>query len=101
MHGHKMDKETLTISLPRQMKLFIKSKLSDGRFSTPSEYIRSLVRSDQEENEQRDLEALVRNGLGVRELPDLTKKDWAAVQALVYKAGPVSKKKRAASGASR
>ena len=93
MNGYNMEKETLTISLPRQMKLFIKSKLRDGRFSTPSEYIRSLVRSDQEENEHRELEALVRNGLGVRELPELTKKDWAAVQALVYKAGPVNKKR--------
>jgi len=39
-----MDKATLTISLPRSMKDFIASKLREGRFSTPSEYIRSLTR---------------------------------------------------------
>jgi antitoxin ParD1/3/4 len=43
-----MDKATLTISLPRTMKEFIEAKLREGRFSTPSEYIRSLIRDDQD-----------------------------------------------------
>jgi len=43
-----MDKATLTISLPRPMKEFITAKLREGRFSTPSEYIRSLIRDDQD-----------------------------------------------------
>jgi len=43
-----MEKTTLTISLPRTMKEFIETKLQDGRFSTPSEYIRSLIRDDQD-----------------------------------------------------
>ena len=43
-----MDKATLTISLPRAMKDFIGRKLLEGRFSTPSEYIRSLIRDDQD-----------------------------------------------------
>ena len=43
-----MDKATLTISLPRTMKEFIAEKLREGRFSTPSEYIRSLIRDDQD-----------------------------------------------------
>ena len=41
-----MEKATLTISLPRTMKEFIGKKLREGRFSTPSEYIRSLIRDD-------------------------------------------------------
>lgn len=43
-----MEKATLTISLPRPMKEFITAKLREGRFSTPSEYIRSLIRDDQD-----------------------------------------------------
>jgi putative addiction module CopG family antidote len=43
-----MDKATLTISLPRPMKEYIEAKLREGRFSTPSEYIRSLIRNDQD-----------------------------------------------------
>lgn len=38
-----MEKATLTISLPRTMKDYIVAKLSEGRFRTPSEYIRSLI----------------------------------------------------------
>jgi hypothetical protein len=36
-----MEKPTLTISLPRTMKNVIKTKLPEGRFSTPSESTRS------------------------------------------------------------
>ena len=43
-----MEKATLTISLPRTMKDYIEAKLQEGRFSTPSEYIRSLIRDDQD-----------------------------------------------------
>ena len=43
-----MDKATLTISMPQTMKDYIAAKLREGRFSTPSEYIRSLIRDDQD-----------------------------------------------------
>jgi antitoxin ParD1/3/4 len=82
-----MEKDSLTISLPRTMKSFVKAKLREGRFSTPSEYIRSLIRTDQDQSEQRDLEAFVRRGLGMNKLPELSDKDWAAVEALVLKRG--------------
>ena len=57
-----MDKATLTISLPRSMKEFIEAKLSEGRFSTPSEYIRSLIRDDQDVTGNRELALLIRRG---------------------------------------
>jgi antitoxin ParD1/3/4 len=82
-----MEKEALTISLPLAMKTFIKAKLREGRFSTPSEYIRSLIRSDQETSEQRELEAFVRRGVRVKNLPELSEKDWASVEALILKCG--------------
>jgi antitoxin ParD1/3/4 len=43
-----MENATLTISMPRPMKNFIAEKVREGQFSTPSEYIRSLIRADQE-----------------------------------------------------
>jgi len=57
-----MDKTTLTISLPRTMKEFIEAKLEEGRFSTPSEYIRSLIRDDQDLNGKAELALLARRG---------------------------------------
>ena len=59
-----MDKATLTISLPPTMKDFIEAKLREGRFSTPSEYIRSLIRDDQDLSQNAELALLVRHGRG-------------------------------------
>ena len=54
-----MDKATLTISLPRTMKGFIETKLREGRFSTPSEYIRSLIRDDQDMAGNKELAVMI------------------------------------------
>jgi antitoxin ParD1/3/4 len=58
-----MDKATLTISLPRTMKEFIEAKLGEGRFSTPSEYIRSLIRDDQDMAGNKELAVMIRRGV--------------------------------------
>ena len=58
-----MDKATLTISLPRTMKEFISEKLREGRFSTPSEYIRALIRDDQDLSGNNDVALMLRRGL--------------------------------------
>ena len=64
-----MEKATLTISLPRTMKEFIGSKLLEGRFSTPSEYIRSLIRDDQDLSGRREIVAIVRRLLDDKAQP--------------------------------
>jgi CheY-like chemotaxis protein len=58
-----MEKAMLTISLPRIIKDFTDSKLREGRFSTPSEYIRSLVRDDQDVTGNKELALLIRRGV--------------------------------------
>lgn len=45
------------------MKEFIEAKLRQGQFSTPSEYIRSLIRDDQDLNGNREMAILVRRGM--------------------------------------
>ena len=45
------------------MKDFIEAKLRQGQFSTPSEYIRSLIRDDQDLNGNREMALLVRRGI--------------------------------------
>jgi putative addiction module CopG family antidote len=58
-----MEKATLTISLPRTMKNFIEDKMREGRFSTPSEYIRSLIRDDQDITGNSDVALLIRRAV--------------------------------------
>jgi antitoxin ParD1/3/4 len=57
-----MHKATLTISLPQTMKDYIAQKLQEGRFSTPSEYIRSLIRDDQDLKGDPTLAVIARRG---------------------------------------
>jgi antitoxin ParD1/3/4 len=80
-----MEKVALTISLPRTMKQFIEHKVQQGRFSTPSEYIRSLIRHDEQQENQRCLEAFVRKEFDGKELSQLKITDWAAVEDRVLK----------------
>jgi Arc/MetJ-type ribon-helix-helix transcriptional regulator len=58
-----VEKATLTISLPRTMKDYIAAKLREGRFSTPSEYIRSLIRDEQDMTAKAGLAVLARRGI--------------------------------------
>lgn len=78
-----MPNASLTVSLPRVMRDFIEAQLREGTFSTPSEYIRSLIRLDQEHASRRALEAFVRGGFRGRDLPQLDDEDWRAIQAFV------------------
>jgi antitoxin ParD1/3/4 len=78
-----MENTSLTVSLPRVMKDFIEAQLREGTFSTPSEYIRSLIRADQENASRRALEAFVRGGFRGSDLPQLDDEDWRAIQAFV------------------
>ena len=64
-----MEKATVTISLPRTMKNFIEEKIREGRFSTPSEYIRSLIRDDQDMTGNSDV-ALLQIRRGVLQLAE-------------------------------
>jgi len=45
---------TMNISLPDDLKSFIDAQV-DGRYSTSSEYIRELVRREQDKQKLRDL----------------------------------------------
>lgn len=39
---------TMNVSLPDQMKDWVESRTNDGRFSNASDYVRHLIRKDQE-----------------------------------------------------
>jgi antitoxin ParD1/3/4 len=78
-----MTNASLTVSLPRVMKDFIEAQVREGTFSTPSEYIRSLIRADQDRVSLGSLEAFIRGGFRGRDLPQLDDEDWRAIQAFV------------------
>jgi len=49
------DMSTMNISLPRSLKAFVEDQVSSRGYGTTSEYIRELIRKDQERQHLRAL----------------------------------------------
>ncbi len=86
-----MENTSLTISLPKTMKKFIEARVREESFSTPSEYIRSLVRFEQERSARVELEAFLRGGLRGNVLPALDEESWRAVETIFRQQGKASR----------
>jgi antitoxin ParD1/3/4 len=54
---------SLNISLPETLKKFVEQQAEQGGYSTPSEYVRQLLREDQKRRAEEDLESLLLAGL--------------------------------------
>lgn len=46
---------TMNISLPDALKAFVDTKVAQGAYGTSSEYVRELIRKDQDRQRLRDL----------------------------------------------
>lgn len=67
---------SLNVSLPEPMKKFIEAEVRRGGYSTPSEYVRALVRAEQKRKAEDHLERLLLEGLESGESAPMTGKDW-------------------------
>lgn len=72
--------ETMNISLPEPLKEFVEKEVSNGGYSSVSEYIRKLVREDQKRKEQERVEALLLEALESGEPTKMTKADWEKIR---------------------
>ena len=71
-----MSMTSLNISLPSSLKDFVEAQVQSSGFSTPSEYIRNLVRDDQKRRAEEKLEALLLEGLHSGEPIEITPEYW-------------------------
>ncbi len=71
--------ETMNISLPDPLKQFVDKRLSEGRHSSVSEYVRELIRADERKWAQDQLEAWLMEGMEGPSTP-MTKEDWADIR---------------------
>lgn len=54
----------MNISIPDKLKSWAESRVAEGRYSSTSDYVRDLVRRDQEQEEKlRRLRAAIEDGL--------------------------------------
>jgi len=54
---------SMNISLPDGLRAFVEEQVERRHFSSASEYLRELIRADQQRREQERLEALLLEGL--------------------------------------
>ncbi|WP_418319673.1 type II toxin-antitoxin system ParD family antitoxin [Piscinibacter sakaiensis] len=58
-----MSRQTMSFALPESMRDYIDERVSTGSYGNTSEYIRDLVRRDQEEQARKRLRDLIEEGL--------------------------------------
>jgi antitoxin ParD1/3/4 len=83
-----MSTATMNVSLSNSLKEYVKGRVNkEERYSTPSDYVRSLIREDQKKHAENSLEQLLLDGLrsgpGIRMNPREWKKLWAEVDAQI------------------
>ena len=71
--------QTMNISLPDPLKQFVDGQVSQGRYSSASEYVRELIRADERRKAQETLEAALLEGLNSPESP-LAAEDWTEIR---------------------
>jgi antitoxin ParD1/3/4 len=71
----------MTISLPKQLKEFVKERSLTAHYGTPSDYIRGLIREDLQRLEEERLEAELLKGLKSGKGIPMTPQAWKRLRA--------------------
>jgi antitoxin ParD1/3/4 len=71
-----MEMTSLNVSLPKTLKKYVEAQVKEGGYSTPSEYVRALVREDQKSKAEEKLETLLLEGLNSGEPIEVTPEFW-------------------------
>jgi antitoxin ParD1/3/4 len=77
--------ETMNIALPKVMKVFVQTQVAQRGYSSASEYIRELIRADQDERAWTTLETEILKGLQSGKSTPMTADDWKAIRQEVRK----------------
>lgn len=67
---------SLNISLPQSLKDYVEHQVTEGGYSTPSEYLRELLRQDQTRRAELKLETLLLQGLNSGQAIEVTPEYW-------------------------
>lgn len=76
---------SLNISLPAPLRDWIDAQIKGGRYGNASEYLRELIRRDQERQAQVRLEELLLEGVRSGSASPLTQQDWSELRSDVTK----------------
>lgn len=83
---------SVNISLPTNQRQFVERKVSNGGYSTVSEYFRELIRQDEQREAEARLESLLLGALESGQPTPMTNKDWDDVRKEVKRRAEQRKK---------
>lgn len=83
---------TMSVSLPKELKNYIKQRTKQDHYGTPSDYIRGLIREDLKQYEQERLEAMLLQGLASGQGIPMDDAEWKKLHTEVQK--QLKKRKR-------
>ncbi len=75
---------SLNISLPDALKKFIEAEVKRGAYSTPSEYVRALVRAEQQRQLREQIDRNLLKAIDNGEATDMTQGDWEKIRQRVF-----------------
>jgi antitoxin ParD1/3/4 len=67
---------SLNISLPQSLKDYVEEQIKANGYSTPSEYVRELLRQDQKQRAREKLETLLLEGLNSGDSIEISPEYW-------------------------
>jgi len=68
--------DTMNISLPTPMRDFVNTQVASGNYSSASEYIRGLIRQDQERRYREDVDRKLLESLESGPATGMTAEEW-------------------------
>ena len=74
---------TMNIAIPAQLKSFVQRQVERRGYSSVSEYVRDLIRGDQERQAIAALETEILKGLDSGPSTPMTKQDWQDIRTEV------------------
>lgn len=70
---------TLNISMPQGMRNFIDRRVKEAEYSTPSDYVRALIRADRKRRAEDTYRMLMLEGY-TSPAKEFTEKDWKKLE---------------------
>ena len=71
----------MNISLPQPLKRWVEQQVKKNGYSTASEYVRDVLRRQQQETLRERIDAQLLKGLDSGPSTPMTKKDWQRIRA--------------------
>jgi antitoxin ParD1/3/4 len=78
-----MSMTSLNVSLPKPLKDYVATHVQRGGYSTPSEYVRALIREEQRREGKARMESLLLEGIGSGEPIEVDKTYWKKKRRLL------------------